>query len=91
MNLFRLRTLEAPPNPLHEAYTAATGRTVQDAVGDTTGGTPTIWIPAPEHPEIWAALATAGNSPGVIDHTTTGLPALTPPTAPGRETGNTDQ
>jgi len=76
MNLFRLRTLEVPPNPLHEAYTAATGRTVQDAIGDTTCGTPTSWIPAPEHPEIWAALATAGNNPGVIDRTN---PTLTDP------------
>lgn len=76
MKLFRLRTLDAPANPLHQAYTAATGRTVQDAVGDTTGGTPTGWIPAPEHPEIWAALATAGNSAGVIDYTN---PTLTDP------------
>ena len=90
MNLFRLRTLEAPPNPLHEAYAAATGRTVRDAVGDTTGQTPAAWIPASEHPEIWAALATVGNNPGVIDHTTTGLPLLTSPTEPSRETGNTD-
>ena len=76
MKLLRLRTLEAPPNPLHEAYTAATGRTVQDAIGDTTCGTPTGWIPAPGHPEIWAALATAGNGAGVIDHTTTALPTM---------------
>lgn len=74
MKIFRLRTLEAPANPLHAAYTAATGRTVQEAVGDsTTTGTP-AWIPAPEHPEIWAALAIAGNSNGVIDRTTAGLP-----------------
>jgi hypothetical protein len=37
VKLLRLRTLEAPPNPLHEAYTAATGRTVQDAVGNSPG------------------------------------------------------
>lgn len=71
MKLLRLRTLEASPNPLLQAYTATTGRTVQDAVGDTTG-TPAAWIPAPEHPEIWAALAAIGNSNGVIDHTTAG-------------------
>lgn len=70
MKLFRLRTLEAPPNPLLQAYTAATGRTVQDAVGDTTG-TPADWIPVPECPQIWAALATASN-PGVIDRSTPG-------------------
>jgi hypothetical protein len=74
MNLFRFRTLEAPANPLHAAYTVATGRTVQDAVGDSNGAP--AWIPAPEYPEIWAALAAAGNSAGVIDHTN---PALTDP------------
>lgn len=69
MNL--LRRLEAPPNPLLQAYTDATGRTVQDAVGDNTSGTADAWIPAPEYPEIWAALAVAGNN-GVIEHTTPG-------------------
>lgn len=67
-----LRILHAPPNPLLEKYAASTGRTVQDAVAET----PAAWIPAPEHPEIWAALAAVGNSPGVIDHTD---PALANP------------
>ena len=74
MNL--LRRLEAAANPLHQAYTDATGRTVQDAVGDSPTTATPAWIPAPEHPEIWAALAVVGNSNGVIDHTTTGFPAL---------------
>ena len=80
MNFLRFRTLEAPQNPLIAAYTSATGRSVQDAVtASPTVDTPDAWIPAPEHPEIWAALATVGNNPGVIDHTTPGMTAPAEP------------
>jgi hypothetical protein len=71
------RRLQAPPNPLHETYTAATGRTVQDATAgpaDTPDWTPvdlTPWQP------IFAALAFHAENPGVPDHTTPGLPPLT--------------
>jgi hypothetical protein len=72
VNFFR--RLEPPTNPLLEAYTAATGRAVQDTVGNSSTVKPAAaWIPAPEHPEVWAALATIGNSTGVIDHTTPGF------------------
>lgn len=37
------------------------------------------WIPAPEYPQIWAALAVLSNTTGVIDHATASrfLPART--------------
>jgi hypothetical protein len=54
--------------PFTTAPMANTDRTVEAPTN------PAVWIPASEHPEIWAALAAVGNSPGVIDHTTPGTP-----------------
>ena len=69
-----LRRLEAPPNPLLEQYTAATGRAVADAVGDTAA--PQL---VPVDTALWQPIITAlsffAEHPGVPDHTTPGFPA----------------
>lgn len=63
MNFFR-RLVAEIPGELLAAQVAATSRHAEPTAE------PDAWIPAPEYPEIWAALAEVGNSPGVIDHTT---------------------
>lgn len=63
MKLFRTLTAEVP-GKLLAAQVAATSR-VAEATPE-----PDAWIPAPEYPEIWAALASASNSHDVIDHAT---------------------
>lgn len=72
-----LRRLEAPSNPLLEAYTAATGRTVQDAVADMPATAAKDWIEVDTTPwqPIFAAMAHHAENPGVTDHTTPGFPA----------------
>lgn len=72
MNFFR--RLDAMSRPTVAAPAADTRRD-PEATTD-----PAAWIPVPEHPEIWAALAAVGNSNGVIDHTTAAqfLPANNP-------------
>lgn len=65
---FRPLAAEVPGNLL-AAQVAATSRHAETA---TTPAGPDAWIPAPEHPEIWAALAAASNSNGVIDRSTPG-------------------
>lgn len=62
------RRLDATSNPTVTAHAADT----RDGETHTEYA---AWIPAPEHPEIWAALAVLSSTPGVIDHTTAGLPA----------------
>lgn len=63
MNLFR--SLDAAlSGELLAAQAATTSRAAESTAE------PAAWTPAPEHPEIWAALAAIGNSNGVIDHTT---------------------
>lgn len=72
MNFFR--SLQAPPNPLLEAYTAATGRAVQDAVAPdpVTAGT--------DNAHLFTILAVLDRNRGVLDHTTPGLPTPPDPT-----------
>ena len=69
MNLFR--RLDAGPNPLHEAYTATTSRTVQDAIGDTPAVVAPDWIPVDtsQWQPIFTAMAHHAENPGVTDHT----------------------
>lgn len=63
MNFFRRLTAELP-GELLAAQVAATSRHAE-ATTD-----PTAWIPAPECPGIWDALAVVANSNGVIDYAT---------------------
>lgn len=67
---FRPLTAEVPGDLL-AAQVAASSCHAETA---TTSAGPDAWIPAPEYPDIWAALAAAGNN-GVIEHNTPGLPA----------------
>lgn len=67
MNFFRRLTADIPGELLAAQIATTSSRTAATTEPDA-------WIPAPEHPEIWAALAAVGNSNGVIDHTTSGLP-----------------
>lgn len=59
MKFLRLRTLEAPDNPLLQAYTAATGRTAQDAIGDTSAADASGWVELDPYQwgELFAAMA----------------------------------
>lgn len=43
MKFLKFRTLDAAPNPLLDAYTAATGRSVQSAIEDP-GAVSSDWI-----------------------------------------------
>lgn len=72
MNFFRHLTADMPSELLAAQVTAA-DRPVETTIE------PAAWIPAPEYPEIWAALAAVGNSPGVIDRTTHGFPVQAAP------------
>lgn len=75
MRLFRPLTAEVP-GELLAAQVAATSRHAETA---TTPAGPDAWIPAPEYPDIWAALAAAGDNPGVIGPNTPGLPVAAYP------------
>lgn len=70
MKLFRTLTAEVPGELLAVQVGASHHAETTPAPIE-----PAAWIPAPEHPEIWAALAVASNSNGAVDHTTAGLPA----------------
>lgn len=76
MNFFR--RLQVPPNPMHQTYTAVTGRTVQDAVGDVaTADQLLVPIDLTPWQPIFAAMAFQAENPGVPDHATPGFPAPT--------------
>lgn len=80
MNFFRRLTAELP-GELLAAQVAATSRHSEANPPAEDGPTregkagESEFVPAPEYPEIWAALAVLSSTPGVIDHTTAGLPA----------------
>lgn len=68
MKLFRPLAAEAPGELLAAQVGASRHAETTPAPAECAA-----WIPAPEHPEIWAALAAVGDNPGVIEHTTAGL------------------
>ena len=67
------RRLQAPPNPLLEQYTAATGRPAADAVGDTVAPQLVPVDITPWQP-IFAAFAYFAEHPGAPHHTDPGFP-----------------
>lgn len=67
MKLFRTLTAEVPGELLAVQVGASHHAETTPAPIE-----PAAWIPAPKHPEIWAALAAASNSNGVIDRSTPG-------------------
>ena len=75
MNFFR--RLEAPPNPLHEAYTAATGHNVEYAVSNFPVATAEQLVPVDLTPyqPLFAAMAFHAENPGAPDHAVPGFPA----------------
>lgn len=67
MKFFR-RLIAEVPGELLAAQVATTSRHAE-----TTAEAPIAtadWIPAPEYPQIWAALAVLSDTTGVIDHDT---------------------
>lgn len=68
MKFFRTLTAEVP-GELLAAQVAATSHHTEPTTG------PDSWVPLPECPEIWAALATLADHPGVLTPDTPGLPA----------------
>jgi hypothetical protein len=73
VNFFR--RLQAPPNPLLQAYTVATGRAVQDAVGDSPADDGWIPVDTDHWQPIFTTLAFLDDNPGVLTANTPGLPA----------------
>lgn len=83
MNFFR--RLDATFSGELLAAQAATTSRATEATAD-----PDAWVPAPEHPEIWAVFATLADNPGVLSPDTPGLPLPADPAVDAyREPANT--